>query len=201
MLPQPKRAEFLEAFGEKKVKALEDMLNLLAKAADDSGLEKKERPLTFADLDRQLKAMEAAGGVRSLTEQYHLLLNNLADEYIVLVIDTVSQKEKAMITKITKDFDIVAHIIKSLPDSLKPQTKQKAAPAPSGPSPFAPRTLAGVAPIFGGSSNANKEAEPDGTPLGNIFAVNQSYGKKPAKAGTFILDGVYDINQAEENKQ
>lgn len=198
MLPQPKRAEFVEAFGEKKTKALEDMVNLLAKAADDSGIEKKELPLSFADLDRQLKAMEAVNGVMKLTDQYQQLITNLANEYISLVTVTVSQKEKKVSTKdattqLKEGESLDAYLRRIMKEGT---AKEKAAPAPySGPSMFAPRTLAGVAPIFGGPANVNKDNAPDGTPLGNIFAANQSYGKPPAAQPGNIIDALLLLNQ------
>lgn len=46
MLPQSSRAQLVKNFGEAKAQALEDILTRISQAADDAGIEKKERKNT-----------------------------------------------------------------------------------------------------------------------------------------------------------
>lgn len=159
MIPKHKRAKFIEAFGEKKTKAIEDILDTISKAADDAGIEQKE--------------------AKSLANLFADTVFQAAKE----------RRESEMIYKEEK-FDVV----KLLKGRISGHKEKAAPPAPAGPSDFAPRTIAGVAPLFGGPANVTKESPQDVNILDAVYGVNQSWGKTAPKNAT-VLDFLFGLNQ------
>lgn len=97
---------------------------------------------------------------------------------------------------IIKEFDLVEHLKKSLPDSLKGETKEKQAPVQAGSSFFQPHYPGvGVPPIHGGSAHVTKEAGQSVTIIDGFFDLNQAYGQPAATKPGNIIDALFQLNQ------